>query len=80
MYFDSLSDFFNMGGYAAYVWSSFGITFFSLVVLYWKSVADGRALFKDIQQKIDREERRQAAKKMENTLWPQDVKKDSRLF
>ncbi|WP_105903292.1 heme exporter protein CcmD [Vibrio gangliei] len=68
MYFDSFSDFLNMGGYAAYVWSSFGITFASMLILYWKSVADGKALLKDIQQKIDREARRQAAKKMENTL------------
>ncbi|GLT16211.1 heme exporter protein CcmD [Vibrio algivorus] len=68
MYFDSFSDFLNMGGYAAYVWASFGITFFSMLVVYWKSVSDGKALLKEIQQKIDREERRQAAKKMENTL------------
>ncbi|MCF7354151.1 heme exporter protein CcmD [Vibrio sp. CK2-1] len=68
MYFDSFSDFLNMGGYAAYVWASFGITFFSMFVVYWKSVSDGKALLKEIQQKIDREERRQAAKKMENTL------------
>ncbi|MGV3002766.1 heme exporter protein CcmD [Vibrio sp. E150_018] len=68
MYFDSLSDFLNMGGYAAYVWASFGITFFSMFIVCWKSASDGKALLKEIQQKIDREERRQAAKKMENTL------------
>lgn len=28
MHFESLSDFFAMGGYASYVWSAFGITFF----------------------------------------------------
>ena len=50
------------------LWASFGITFFSMLVLYWKSVSDGKTLLKEIQQKIDREERRQAAKKMENTL------------
>ncbi|MBE4107489.1 heme exporter protein CcmD, partial [Vibrio sp. 704] len=27
MHFESLSDFFAMGGYASYVWSAFGITF-----------------------------------------------------
>ncbi|MGO2508646.1 heme exporter protein CcmD [Vibrio hibernica] len=68
MYFDSLSDFFAMGGYAAYVWGAFGITFLSLFVLCWSSLSQHRALFKEIQQKMDREERIQAAKKMENTL------------
>lgn len=68
MYFDTFSDFIAMGGYAAYVWSAFGITFFCMLVLYWKSVSQGKALLNDIQQKIDREARRQAAKKMENTL------------
>lgn len=68
MHFDSLSDFFNMGGYAVYVWSSFGITFLSMAMVYWKSVSDSKALLKEIQQKMDREERRQAAKNMENTL------------
>ncbi|MBD1574967.1 heme exporter protein CcmD [Vibrio sp. S11_S32] len=68
MYFDSFSDFIAMGNYAAYVWSAFGITFASLGILCWSSISQNKALFKDIQQKMDREARIQAAKKMENTL------------
>ncbi|MFV0575674.1 MAG: heme exporter protein CcmD [Vibrio sp.] len=68
MYFESFSDFIAMGGYAGYVWSAFGITFASMLILLVKSVSQNKTLLKEIQQKIDREERRQAAKKMENTL------------
>lgn len=68
MHFDSFSDFLAMGGYAPYVWSAFGITFFSMLVLWKTSVSQSKALMKNIQQKIDREARREAAKNMENTL------------
>ncbi len=68
MYFNSLADFFAMGGYAVYVWSAFGITFGSMLWLYWHSVAQGKALLKEINQKNQRDARMRAAKEMENTL------------
>lgn len=34
MHFDSFGDFLAMGGYAFYVWLSFGVTFFSLFAVY----------------------------------------------
>jgi heme exporter protein D len=36
MHWNTLSDFFAMGGYAFYVWSSFGLT---LLVVVWEVVA-----------------------------------------
>ncbi|MGR5176200.1 heme exporter protein CcmD [Vibrio parahaemolyticus] len=68
MHFESLSDFFAMGGYASYVWSAFGITFLSLIILLVSSVSRGKKLLKDVQAKIDRQARIEAAKNMENTL------------
>ncbi|MFA0086148.1 heme exporter protein CcmD [Vibrio sp. 10N.286.49.C2] len=68
MHFDSLSDFFAMGGYAGYVWSAFGITFLSLFILLLTSVSRGKTLLKEVQAKVDRQARIDAAKNMENTL------------
>ncbi|MEQ6344300.1 heme exporter protein CcmD [Vibrio cyclitrophicus] len=68
MYFESLSDFFAMGGYASYVWSAFGITFLAMIVLLVVSVRRGKQLLSEVQAKIDRQARIDAAKNMENTL------------
>jgi len=68
MYFESLSDFFAMGGYASYVWSAFGITFLSMFILMIVSMRRGKQLLTEVQAKIDRQERIDAAKNMENTL------------
>jgi len=68
MYFESLSDFFAMGGYASYVWSAFGITFFSMIILLIVSFRRGKQLLTEVQAKVDRQARIDAAKDMENTL------------
>lgn len=68
MHFESLSDFFAMGGYASYVWSAFGITFLSMLILLITSLRRGDALLKEVKVKIDRQARIDAAKNMENTL------------
>lgn len=38
-----MSEFFYMGGYAFFVWSSYGAAFAVVVALIWQSVADYRA-------------------------------------
>ena len=38
MHFETLSDFFAMGGYAAYVWGAFGATFLSLFWILFSSL------------------------------------------
>ncbi|AIU67473.1 heme transporter CcmD [Vibrio coralliilyticus] len=68
MHFESLSDFFAMGGYAGYVWSAFGITFFSMFVLLLVSIRRGKNLLNEVQSKVDRQARIDAAKNLENTL------------
>lgn len=68
MYFESLSDFLAMGGYSVYVWSAFGITFASMLILFLLSLRRGNQLLEEVQSKIDRQARIDAAKNMENTL------------
>jgi len=68
MHFESLSDFFAMGGYASYVWSAFGITFLSMLILLITSLRRGDALLKEVKAKINRQARIDVAKNMENTL------------
>lgn len=68
MHFESLSDFFAMGGYATYVWSAFGITFLSMIILLISSLRRHRTLLNEVQAKIERKARIDAAKNLENTL------------
>lgn len=68
MYFHSWSEFLAMGEYAEYVWSAFGITFFSMWILWGVSVRRGRRLLKDVKENVERQARIDAEKKMENTL------------
>ncbi|MFC3025530.1 heme exporter protein CcmD [Vibrio zhugei] len=68
MFFNSLHDFFMMGGYAAYVWSAFGITFVSLAILILLSVTRHTRILNDVRQQQAREARIERAKAMENTL------------
>ena len=57
MQFESISDFFNMGGYAFYVWLAYGVTFSCLAVLVFQSVKQKNKVLKQIAQKLAREER-----------------------
>ena len=60
MQFDSLADFFNMGGYAFYVWLAYGVTFFSLGTLIVSSLGQKRKVLIAIAKKIQREDRLKA--------------------
>ncbi|MBD8511887.1 heme exporter protein CcmD [Photobacterium sp. WH77] len=68
MHFDSFSDFLAMGGYAGYVWSAYGISALSLLILLWTSIRKSRRLAADIKNRIAREQRIKAAENLENTL------------
>jgi len=68
MHFESLSDFFAMGGYAGYVWSAFGITFFVMIALLISSIRRHKYLLIEVQDKVARQARIDAAKNLENTL------------
>ncbi|EIM1709260.1 TPA: heme exporter protein CcmD [Aeromonas dhakensis] len=68
MYFASFSDFLAMGGYAFYVWLSFGLTLLCLVGIVISTRMKTRSLLGELRSKQAREARRKAAQQMENTL------------
>ena len=55
--FESLSEFLNMGGYAFYVWLSYGVTFGSLGTLLFLSLRQKRSVLLEISKKMEREDR-----------------------
>ncbi|NRA72850.1 MAG: heme exporter protein CcmD [Gammaproteobacteria bacterium] len=57
MHFDSLSEFFAMGGYAFYVWLSYGVTFTLLIGLTVISIRQRRNLINEIRSKQLREQK-----------------------
>lgn len=68
MHFASFSDFLAMGGYAFYVWLSFGLTLLCLVRIVISTRMKTRSLLGELRSKQAREARRKAAQQMENTL------------
>lgn len=63
MQFDSISAFFDMGGYGFYVWLSYGVTTLLLAILYFASKAKDNSVKQQIISRQKREEKlRQAAK------------------
>lgn len=66
MQFDSLQDFFHMGGYAFFVWVAYGISFFSLVTLIYFSVTKEKRTLKQIALQLKREQRLQAVRRENN--------------
>ena len=68
MAFDSIADFFAMGGYGFYVWLAYGLTFLSLIVLVVNSITKKNKILKNVEQRLAREQRIKKAQKMENTL------------
>ena len=53
-----MSDFLNMGGYAAYVWSAYGISFVVLILNIILPIYREKELIKSIQKRLQREEQR----------------------
>lgn len=68
MHFASFSDFMAMGGYAFYVWLSFGLTLLCLVGIVISTRLKTCSLLGELRNKQAREARRKAAQQMENTL------------
>lgn len=53
----SLEEFFHMGGYAFYVWSSYGLTFIVLMMIFLKPMMSKKQLVKDLRIKYRQQER-----------------------
>ena len=57
MHFNSLSEFFAMGGHAFYVWWSYGITFVLLMTLTVVSIIKRKSLLTQIAQQHKHEQK-----------------------
>ena len=53
----SLEEFFHMGGYAFYVWSSYGLTFIVLLMIFLKPMLSKKQVLKDLRMKYRQQER-----------------------
>lgn len=63
MFFQSWSDFINMGGYGFYVWLSYGISLVALVILAVQSKLARQAVLRNVLRETQREVRLQQANK-----------------
>lgn len=61
MYFDSLSQFWQMGGYGFFVWLSFGVSLLALVIMALDATLDKKRLFKLVHSEVHRKSRIKAA-------------------
>lgn len=48
MHFSSFQDFLHMGGYAAYVWSAYGIVFITLLIVLIKPIFEKNRILKKL--------------------------------
>lgn len=64
-YFESLSAFWQMGGYALFVWLSFGSTYGLLFGLWWYSQRSQNRILQDLAKKQSREQRVRAQQQLE---------------
>jgi len=64
MQFDSISAFFDMGGYAFFVWLSYGVSSLLLAALVFASHSNHKKVKQKIAQRLQREKKlRKAAEK-----------------
>lgn len=62
MYFDSLMDFFAMGGYGFYVWLAYGLSFMVLLVVGVQSYRAKQQVLAEVNKQQQREQRLQTMK------------------
>ena len=55
MQFESFADFLAMGGYAFYVWLSFGVTFVAMAFIAVQSFIKHRGLLKQVVVVVEKE-------------------------
>ena len=68
MAFTSFSDFILMGGYSFYVWLAYAVSLLSIIVSIVNSMLKRKKIFRQVIQRIEREERIKAAENREDIL------------
>ncbi len=62
MFFETWSDFFNMGGYGFYVWLSYGLSFLAILILAVQSYRGKGEILREVKREQAREQRLQKNK------------------
>ena len=65
MQFESFADFLAMGGYAFYVWLSFGVTFVAMSIIAVQSFIKHRGLLKQVVVEKERKARIKKARQQQ---------------
>ena len=69
MQFESFADFLNMGGYAFYVWLSFGVTFLAMGIIVIQSFIKHSNLLKQVVVEQERKARiKQARQQQQDSM------------
>ena len=69
MQFESLADFINMGGYAFYVWLSFGVTFAAMAIIAIQSFIKHRNHLRQVVVEQERKARiKQARQQQQDSM------------
>ncbi len=53
----SVSEFLNMGGYAFYVWTSYGLALLILLVVFFRPMLTYKQVLKDLRSKFRQQDR-----------------------
>ena len=53
----TLEEFFNMGGYAVYVWSSYGLSLVVMLFVFIKPITDRKQILKTLRMKYRQQEK-----------------------
>jgi heme exporter protein D len=68
MAFNSIADFFSMGGYGFYVWLSYCVSFLSLIILIINTINRKNKIIKMLKKRIARQQRIKNAPSREGIL------------
>jgi len=77
MQFDSISAFFDMGGYAFFVWISYGVSAFLLAALIYTSHTNHTKAKRKIAQRLQREKKLRKAAEKQSANTEQGKQKNS---
>ena len=77
MQFDSIGAFLDMGGYAVFVWMSYGVTAFLLAALIYTSHSNHSKVKNKIAQRLRREKKLRKAAEKQSTKTEQTNSKNS---
>lgn len=53
----SASEFFNMGGYAFYVWTSYGLALLVMLIIFFRPMLTYRQVLRDLRNKFRQQDR-----------------------